>query len=84
VLAHTNLGAALASQGKLPEAIAHYSEALRIDPNHVLAHYNLGITLAREGKNQDAIRHLEMALKLNPRFDQAHRALLDLAPHGGK
>jgi hypothetical protein len=83
-LAHNNLGNALDRQGKLPEAIAHYSEALRIDPNHVLAHYNLGITLARAGKNQDAIRHLEMALKLNPRFDQAHRALLDLAPHGGK
>ena len=29
----TNLGVALAEQGRLEEAVAHFTEALRIDPN---------------------------------------------------
>ena len=30
--AHSNLGNAMASQGKLQEAIAYYTEALRLNP----------------------------------------------------
>jgi tetratricopeptide (TPR) repeat protein len=35
------MGSALAGQGKLQEAIAHYAEALRIDPDYVKARNNL-------------------------------------------
>jgi len=68
---------ALADQGKLREAIAHYSEALRIAPS-AGAHYNLGSALARDGRTQEAIGHLESALKLDPGLQRARRALAEL------
>ena len=54
---HYNLGVALATQGKLDEAIAHYSEALRIRPNSPRAHNNLGVALATQGRLDEAIAH---------------------------
>ena len=39
-------GERLAQAGRLPEAIAHYEQALRIKPDYAEAHNNLGIALA--------------------------------------
>ena len=49
---HCNLGEAFFRQGKYPEAISQYTEALRINPNFVEAHYNLGVALALQHKAQ--------------------------------
>ena len=40
--AHYNLGSVLSVQGKVPEAIAHYEQALRLNPDYAEAHNNLG------------------------------------------
>ncbi len=77
-LAHYSLGNALASQGKISEAIAHYSEALRIEPEFALVHYNLGLVLVQQGKIEEAARHFETALQLNPNYQDVRRALDDL------
>ena len=45
--AHANLGAALAHQGVLDEAIRHFDEALRIDPRHGAASANRKAVLAQ-------------------------------------
>ena len=37
VMAHFNLGVTLAKQGRLAEAREHFSEVLRLDPNHAAA-----------------------------------------------
>ncbi len=82
-MAHNNLGNALAGQGKLDEAIAHYSEALRIDPNFAMAHDNLGTILARQGKLDEAIAKYSEALRIDPDMAEAYNNLgLALAGQG--
>jgi Flp pilus assembly protein TadD len=49
--AHNNLGVALASQDRLNEAIAHFREALRLEPNYAQARANLAIALQEAGKD---------------------------------
>ena len=56
----------------LDEAIAQYTEALRLDPNFAEAHNNLGVALRDRGKLDRAIAHYQQALRLNPDFAAAH------------
>src|SRR2546425_2705976 len=65
-------GLALAQEGKLTEAIEHYTTALRIKPDYADAHINWGIALAREGKPAEAIDHYRQALQLKPDSAEAH------------
>jgi Flp pilus assembly protein TadD len=74
-LIHYNLGIALSVQKKDREAMAHYKEALWIDPNNVEAYNNLGLTLASQGKNEEAIANYTEALRINPKYVQAHNNL---------
>jgi thioredoxin-like negative regulator of GroEL len=64
--AHYNLGNALLKTGRLPEAIAQYDDALRLQPDYAHAHVNLGSTLAKTGRLPEAIAHYEAALRLEP------------------
>ena len=73
--AWSNLGLVLAKAGKLPEAIADFEEALRIEPDYAEAHNNLAHALSRVGRIQDAIRHYEQALQINPYWAVAHNNL---------
>ena len=51
------LGITLARQGKLEEAIEHFREALRIQPEFAAARESLGRALALQGKREEAIQH---------------------------
>jgi tetratricopeptide (TPR) repeat protein len=73
--AHSNLGVALYGQGKLPEAIRHYREALRINPNFAQAHNNLGKALADRGELTSAMMHYREALRIDPAYAEAHNNL---------
>jgi tetratricopeptide (TPR) repeat protein len=70
-----NIGTALEQQGKLSEAIDHFSAALRIEPNFVGAHNNLGIALSRQGKLDEAISYFSEALRIKPDDAAARRNL---------
>src|SRR5213594_1880924 len=59
-------GLALAQEGKLTEAIEHYTTALRIKPDYADAHINLGIALAQQGKRAEAGEHYQQALNSKP------------------
>ena len=59
----------------MQDAIARFSEALRLNPDHAGAHNNLGIALARSGRMQDSIRCFEEALRLDPALVKAHSNL---------
>ena len=74
-IAQNNLGAALASLGRGPEAMEHYEQALQIDPENAEAHYNLGRVFFQEGKLSEAIEHNERALRIRPDYAEAHNNL---------
>ena len=76
--AHNNLGVALAQVGRVQEAIGHFEQALRINPDFAEAHYNLGVALAQVGRVQEAIGHFEQALRLKPDFTEAQNKLAQL------
>jgi tetratricopeptide (TPR) repeat protein len=81
---HNNLGIALAQQGKIQEAMFHYSQALRIKPDYADAHINLGNFLAQQGKIQEAAAHYTQALRSNPNSWQGHYSLAGLQAQQGK
>jgi tetratricopeptide (TPR) repeat protein len=83
-VAHNHLGIALASQGKLEEAMSHYAAALRIKPREQYVHSNLGIALVRQGRLQEAIVHYEEALRIRPDFALAHNNLGNALATQGK
>lgn len=69
---HNNLGNALANEGKLGEAIAHYAEAIRISPGHVDAHNNLGVALVKMGNFKGALFRFRHIIQLVPRHVSAN------------
>jgi Tfp pilus assembly protein PilF len=64
---HVNLGVALEEEGRPDEAMAHYEEALRINPRCANAHYQIGKAAGMRGDIEAAARHLEQALSLGLR-----------------
>src|SRR5438552_7380095 len=65
-------GWALAQQGKLTEAMAHYQTALRLNPDYAEAHNAVGALLADQGKLAEASEHYQTALRLKPDHAEAH------------
>ena len=55
---------AAAGQGNVNEAINHFQEALRINPEFAEAHAALARALTMQGKRSEAIDHYEEALRL--------------------
>jgi tetratricopeptide (TPR) repeat protein len=74
-LAHMKLGEALAEQNKNAEAIRHYLEALRINPDFVQVHFDLGNVHASLGNFEDAVYYYNEALQKKPDFAKAHNNL---------
>jgi tetratricopeptide (TPR) repeat protein len=62
----------LFDQGKIPEAIAHWERALKINPEFAEAHYNLGNAFLRGRRFEEAIEHYRQALRIKPEFAGAH------------
>lgn len=69
------LGIALASQGRLTDAIPHFEEAVRSAPDFADAHYNLGNALMELHRPQDALACFQRALALEPGHVDAQNAL---------
>jgi tetratricopeptide (TPR) repeat protein len=70
--AHDNLGAALAQNGRVDEAIVQFQAALVIQPDYAVAHYNLGNALFQAGQADEAIVHYQRALAARPGYAEAH------------
>ena len=69
---HYDIGCVQFDAGKVPDAIAHYKQALRLNPDFAEAHNNLGVALTRAGEIEDAIGQYQRALQLNPDYAEAH------------
>jgi tetratricopeptide (TPR) repeat protein len=73
--AQNSLGVALSNAGRGRDAVPHYEEALRLQPDSVHARYNLGIELADIGELEPAAHQFSEALKLNPHNESLHNNL---------
>ncbi len=78
--AYATLGGILADAGRLPEALAEYQNAVRLDPGLAQARRGLGNTLRDAGRPQAALAELDRAVTLAPedpetRIDRAHARL---------
>jgi protein O-mannosyl-transferase len=73
--AHYSMGNALRDNGRIEEAVAHYTEALRINPVHPEIHFNLGNILSRQGKFDEAIMHYMKAIQVSPNDADAYNHL---------
>ena len=79
-----NLGAALQSDGRLDEAMAHYRRAIELQPDYAPAYNNLASTLRAAGQVQDAVTTYEHALTLRPDYPEAHYNLGSILIAHGK
>jgi Flp pilus assembly protein TadD len=66
VKADYNWGNALASEGKLDEAISRLREAVRIKPDYANAWTTLGLVLFQKGDIKQAIDAWQQALEIKP------------------
>jgi protein O-mannosyl-transferase len=71
-MAHTNLGLALAGEGRFDEAIPHYEAALRVDPGLWVTRNALGSALMSESRTTEAIAQFDAAIRLQPGYADAH------------
>lgn len=84
-MAQNNLGVELAKiPGRMPSALTHYEQALRLKPDYAEAHYNLGIALDAENRPQDAIAQVEEALRLGLEMEEVHARLGTLFNKAGR
>jgi len=60
------LGAIAETEKRMEAAVAHYQEALRLDPSLGKAEVNLGTLKARQGLLDEARDHLERGTRLDP------------------
>lgn len=83
-VAHNNLGHYRLKEGRLTEAINHFTKAVEINPKFELAHLNLGVALSRQGKIDEAIRSYTRALQVKPDFVVAYNNLGNALYRQGK
>jgi tetratricopeptide (TPR) repeat protein len=81
---HNKLGYDLAELGRVPEAVAHYEQALRLKPDYGLAHLNLARALVRLDRYPEAVRQYEEALRLKIGGADAEAELSDALMHEGR
>jgi protein O-mannosyl-transferase len=84
-IAHNNLGVVLQDeQGKVDEAIEHYTAAIQIKPDFTEAHNNLGRVMMQQGKLEEAAKHLNEALRIDSDFPVAYINLGGVLVRQGK
>ena len=74
-MAHNMLGGALASQGRLDEAVAQFCRAVTIKPDYAELYYNLGTALASQRRTDEAIVQFRRALSIKSDYAEAHNNL---------
>jgi len=75
VVAHGNLGIALADAGRFDDAIAQYRQGLALQPDDAGLHKDIGGALAMQEHFAEAISEYREALRLKPRFPEVHSNL---------
>jgi tetratricopeptide (TPR) repeat protein len=69
---HNNLGVVYKRLGLLPDAVAAYQQAIKIQPRYPEAYYNLGLALREQGEFRRAEDAYRRALDTAPDFRDAN------------
>ena len=69
---HNNIALPLSKEGKINEAIYHYNEAIRLNPNYAEAYNNRGTLYGKIRQYQLAIKDFNKAINLYPNYAEAH------------
>ncbi|PYI91255.1 MAG: hypothetical protein DMF03_03605 [Verrucomicrobia bacterium] len=69
---HSNYGKALQDAGRLDEAAAEFSTALRFNPSAAKSHASLAAVLTGKGKLEEAQNHFQEALRIEPGNAEFH------------
>jgi tetratricopeptide (TPR) repeat protein len=84
---HMDLAFCLIDANRVPEAIAHLREAVRLDPNSPYTHYELGTALLRQRAHAAAAAEFREAVHSKPDFSEAYNNLgtaqYEQGDHGG-
>jgi cellulose synthase operon protein C len=72
------------NQGKYPEAIIYYGQALQADTHSALAHYKLAQSYVKVGSWSAAFREFARTVELEPDNWSAQLQLAELSLQGGK
>jgi tetratricopeptide (TPR) repeat protein len=79
---HWKWGVALAEEGDLDAAIAHFADATEAAPDFAHAYYSWGMALELLGRPAEAIGHYRTAVELDPKTPSGSPALVDLTRRG--
>ncbi|HUR59241.1 MAG TPA: tetratricopeptide repeat protein [Opitutaceae bacterium] len=82
--AHNHLGAALSAVGLEKDALRHYEEALRLDPQDAKLRFNVATALFRAGRGEEAENHFRETLRQKPDHADAHNNYGDLLLRRGR
>ena len=69
---HNLLGAILADQNKLEQAVNYHKKAIKINPDYAEGYNNLGVALQKLGRLVEATNNYKMAMKIKPNFAQTY------------
>jgi tetratricopeptide (TPR) repeat protein len=72
---HNNLGYELAIMGRADDALKHYREAIRINPDFEMTYINLGKVLLLKGKVNESVRYYQALLEIKPAYAGVHHNL---------
>ncbi|TVS11298.1 MAG: tetratricopeptide repeat protein [Planctomycetaceae bacterium] len=70
-----NQGEKLKDEGKYPEAIEKFEQAVAVDESFALAHFALGVAYGKVGQHDLAVKHAERACQLEPEDPFSYTAL---------
>jgi Flp pilus assembly protein TadD len=74
-MAHNGIGGALASTGRMDEAIAHFRQAIAISPHCAAFHTNLGNALIELDRPDEAREEFRKVLEIDPHDAEAYERL---------
>ena len=73
--AHAGMAEVRSRQNRIDEAIAHYSEAVRLAPDEAEWQVNLGLLLVQKGEMARAAESFERAVRLRPQDAESYNNL---------
>jgi tetratricopeptide (TPR) repeat protein len=76
--AHMGLAIWLTTNGRGEEALPHYRETLRLQPNIADAQNNIGNFYRERGDLEAALKHLRMAVEINSKYPEGYHNLANV------